>query len=413
MHHAQRAGYSTKQGDISVRILITTDFYLPYITGVTTVVVNEQNILSQLGHEIRILTISKSTVGTYADGVYAMKGSAIQPFRDSQLTFSYNDPLLEDIYQWKAEVVHSNNEFITMEYARRIAKELKIPLVHTCHTDFTRYDAEQRIRHTLYDAMIAQVVRRRVRDCDILISPSLFHKNMLERYRIKNPILVLPSGIDLQRFAQPIVKEERDRRRLELGFNEDEFVLISVCRLVAEKRVEQTIDSFFLLSLLEPKARLLIVGGGPKEDALKKQVQDLGLDSLVVFTGAVAASEVHIYYKLADLFVSSSIRESQGLGFVEAMASSLVLLLQEDYSLGLCIEELDIGRLYDDAHSFVMAVSSLLEKPQKVKEMGEKAKEVSKRFSLENWGEKLSGLLKKSTLDFCYEQHHRRHDDQR
>lgn len=388
-----------------MRILITTDFYLPHITGVTNVVVNEQRMLALLGHDIRVLTISRSTTSSYKDGIYAMKGSAIQPLRDSQMTFCYKDPLLDDIRCYKPDIIHSNNEFFTMGYARRLANELDIPLIHTCHTDFTRYDVQQRIRHTLYDSLIAQIVKRRIRYCDLLVSPSVSHKQMLERYNVKQPIVVLPSGIDLDRFQASLAVEERRSIRCSLGFDDTSFVLLSVCRLASEKRVDQTIDAFFLLSFLEPSARLLVVGGGPKEESLRKQVRDLGLESLVVFNGAVPASDVHTYYQVADLFVSSSVRESQGLGFVEAMAASLPLLLQEDHSLGLSVEELGIGKLYEDAHSFVTAVSSLIEDPLKAKEMGVRAKEASNQFSLPAWSERLSALLEKAAFDFRNKEH--------
>ncbi len=246
-----------------MKILITTDFYLPHITGVTTVVVNEQYMLGHLGHEVRLLTISKAPVSSYKEGVYYMKGSRIQPLRDSQLTFSYKDPLLDDILSWKPDIVHSNNEFLTMGWARRIAGILHIPpLIHTCHTDFTRYDAARRIRHTLWDTMMAAIVKRRVRYCDLLISPSLSHSHMLERYHVKQPIVVLPSGIDLEGFQRPVGTEEIASLRASFGFSKEHCILVSVCRLASEKRVNQSIDDFFLLSFLEPSARLLLVGGG-------------------------------------------------------------------------------------------------------------------------------------------------------
>lgn len=394
-----------------MKILITTDFYLPHITGVTTVVVNEQNMLGQLGHEVRLLTIGKSPVSSYTGGVYYMKGSRIQPLRDSQLTFSYRDPLLDDILSWKPDIVHSNNEFITMGWARRIAEALDIPLIHTCHTDFTRYDASRRIRHTLWDTMMATIVKRRVRYCNLLISPSLSHSHMLERYHVKQPIVVLPSGIDLERFQRPVGKEEIASLRASFGFTEDHCILVSVCRLSSEKRVNRSIDDFFLLSFLEPSARLLLVGGGPKEESLKKQVSDLGLEGLVVFAGAVPTENVHLYYRISDVFISSSVRESQGLGFVEAMASSLPVVLREDHSLGFSVEDEGCGYICDESHSFVNALAVMVSDKQKRKEMGEKSKQASERFSLACWANSLVSVCE-TTLDTCGKRNNRGHNHQ-
>ena len=52
-----------------------------------------------------------------------------------------------------------------------------------------------------------------------------------------------------------------------------------------------------------PKARLLLVGGGPQEQHLKQQVILLGLEGKVIFTGRVPHSEVGKYYSLVDLLV--------------------------------------------------------------------------------------------------------------
>jgi 1,2-diacylglycerol 3-alpha-glucosyltransferase len=399
-----------------VKILITTDFYLPCITGVTTVVVNEQAMLEKLGHDVRILTIGPKGMSFFEDGVYHMAASRLKLFPDSYMTFRYQNPLVADILSWKPDLVHSNNEFFSMGYARRIADALHIPLLHTCHTDFTRYDEEQRIRHTLWDSLMAAIVRRRVRYCDLLISPSSAHKAMLVRYHIKKPVVVLPSGIDLARFKQPMQGKERERLRANLGFTKEQFLLLSVCRLAPEKRVGQIIDAFFLLSFLESSARLLIVGGGPKEESLRKRVRELGLEARVVFTGPVPPERVHRYYQLADIFVSASVRESQGLGFVEAMASSLPLLLREDASLGLSIEGLGIGYLYQDAKQFVQLLSFLMENPIAVGQMGMRSRKESKRFSLSVWAQQLSAiclsLQAQSMPDLADQQDDRRHDDQ-
>ena len=376
-----------------MRVLITTDFYLPTLGGVTTVVLNERSTLTKLGHEVRLLTIGPNRTSFYEDGVYHLHASPLKLFPDSYMTFSYRDPLLADILEWSPEVVHSNNEFFTMGYARRIAHALGVRLVHTCHTDFTRYNEQMRIRHHLWDQLMGLVVKRRVRFSNLIISPSVAHHSMLCRYGITKEMVVLPSGIELERFSLPPLVHTLKGLRASLGLASSDFVLISVSRLAAEKRLNLTIDAFFLLSVLHKDAKLVIVGGGPKEASLKKQVRELGLEKQVMFTGFVALSDVSLYYHLADLFVSSSIRESQGLGFIEAMAASVPVLLQEDGSLGFSIEEEECGYLYGDERQFVHLVEHLMADRLRLEEMGRRANEASKRFSLMRWARSLSSYL--------------------
>nr|WP_321294677.1 glycosyltransferase [uncultured Sphaerochaeta sp.] len=376
-----------------MRVLITTDFYLPTLGGVTTVVLNERSTLTKLGHEVRLLTIGPRRTSYCEDGVYHLHASPVKLFPDSSMTFSYHDPLLAEILAWKPEVVHSNNEFFTMGYARRIAKALGVRLVHTCHTDFTRYNEQMRIRHHLWDQLMGKVVKRRVRFSDLIISPSEAHRSMLCRYGIAKEMVVLPSGIELERFSLPPLEHTLDALRTSLGLVSSDFVLMSVSRLAAEKRLNLTIDAFFLLTVLHKEAKLVIVGGGPKEASLKKQVRDLGLEKQVIFTGFVAPADIPLYYHIADLFVSSSIRESQGLGFIEAMAASLPVLLQEDGSLGFSIEEEACGYLYGEERQFVHLVDRLMADRAKLQSMGRSAKEASQRFSLMQWAQTLSSYL--------------------
>jgi glycosyltransferase involved in cell wall biosynthesis len=71
----------------------------------------------------------------------------------------------------------------------------------------------------------------------------------------------------------------------------------------------------------EPLTRLVIVGGGPAEDALKRMARELGIAPRVHFVGYRPYAEMADIYAAADLFVFASRTETQGIVTVEAMAS--------------------------------------------------------------------------------------------
>lgn len=377
-----------------MKVLITTDFYLPNITGVTTVILNQREVFQAMGHEVRVLTIGPKRRTFYQDGVYHIKACCLKLFPDSYMTCSFHDRIIEEIIAWKPDIVHSNNEFFSMAFAKHIAEHLSIPLIHTCHTDFTRYDASQRIRHSLWDNFIARVVRFRVRNSTCIISPSFKHRDMLLRYGMKNDIHVIPSGVDLKQYRERIDEQKREQIRKGFSFTSQNFVLVSVCRLAPEKHVSLTIDNFFLLQKLESRVRLLIVGGGPKQEKLEKQVQELHLQDTVRFSGPIASDQVHQYYQAGDLFVSSSIRESQGLSFVEALASGLPLLCRDDAFLGISVEDLACGCLYADSKEFVHKCSALIENEALYTKYCKNAHQASGQFCREAWGEKLLALFR-------------------
>ncbi len=70
--------------------------------------------------------------------------------------------------------------------------------------------------------------------------------------------------------------------------------------------------------------KLVIVGGGPYTDDLQEMIAELNLDEHVQLTGMIAPSDTALYYKVADFFISASTSETQGLTFLESLASELL-----------------------------------------------------------------------------------------
>ena len=77
----------------------------------------------------------------------------------------------------------------------------------------------------------------------------------------------------------------------------------------------------------------LVVGGGPYLDELKELVKDDHIEKYIVFTGPKSSQEVPSYYHLSNVFVSASITETQGLTYIEAMASGIPAVARYDQNL--------------------------------------------------------------------------------
>ncbi len=83
------------------------------------------------------------------------------------------------------------------------------------------------------------------------------------------------------------------------------------------------LQAFTLIHEQRPGVRLLLLGRGPYEDALKAKLAKLGFKDLVILAGSVPHEDVPSYYATADLFVFPSTTETQGLVIIEAMAAGL------------------------------------------------------------------------------------------
>ncbi|MTV85790.1 glycosyltransferase, partial [Streptococcus pneumoniae] len=71
----------------------------------------------------------------------------------------------------------------------------------------------------------------------------------------------------------------------------------------------------------EQNVKLVVAGDGPYLENLKEQASDLQIQDSVIFTGMIAPSETALYYKAADFFISASTSETQGLTYLESLAS--------------------------------------------------------------------------------------------
>ena len=95
-------------------------------------------------------------------------------------------------------------------------------------------------------------------------------------------IVSIPAGIDVQRFA-PVADARATRS--ELGLADTDFVIGIVAVLRSWKGHTHLIDAVHRLAAENVPVKLLIVGAGPQEDALKRKIQQLGMDSRVLMLG--------------------------------------------------------------------------------------------------------------------------------
>ena len=126
-----------------MKVLITTEYYIPTINGVVVSTMNLKNELIKKGHEVRILTLSDTRHSYEKQGdIYIGSAGVQKVYPGARFTFVRNNRFIEELMNWHPDIIHSQSEFSTFFMARRIAKNLQIPIVHTYHTiyeDYTHY----------------------------------------------------------------------------------------------------------------------------------------------------------------------------------------------------------------------------------------------------------------------------------
>jgi len=161
----------------------------------------------------------------------------------------------------------------------------------------------------------------------------------------ESKIEIVNNGVDTKIFY-PISKEEARKR---LGIPADAKVLISIGALVERKGFHRVINLLPSLLTHFPALRYLVVGGASPEGdwskRLRKQAKRLGLNDVVVFTGAIPPEELNLPLSAADVFVLATENEGWANVFLEAMACGLPIVSTQVGGNKEVISDESLGRL--------------------------------------------------------------------
>lgn len=364
-----------------MKILITTDLYAAPTNGVVTSVRNLCEALAKRGHEVRILTLS-GDLWSHRDGaVYYIKSVSLGFIYPAvRMPVACHNPFMQEILDWKPDIIHSQCEFFSFQFALHISKALQIPLVHTYHTLYEQYVTYLIPSRRLGAFVVRSLSRRRLKRAAQIIAPTKKVEDALRKYGLPNPISVVPSGISLEQHKQRMPEAERLQKRRDLGIPDEHQVLLSLGRLGTEKNLEELLELFAEELGRNGDLTFLIVGDGPDREHLERQAQTLGVQDHVIFTGMVKPNQVQDYYQLGDVFVSASTSETQGLTYIEAAANGLPLLCRKDPCLNDVIREGVNGYQYTSPEDFLDKLNIVLYDTGWRKDAGAHSEEIAESF---------------------------------
>ena len=386
-----------------MKVLITTDWYEPVINGVVTSVMNLSRKLRERGHEVKILTLSR-TCHSYIEGDVIYAGSigmgCIYPQARVKIPTVAGD-YMEMLLDWKPDIVHSQCEFSTFFLAKKIASELHIPIVHTYHTvyeDYTHYFSPQKA----WGRNIVQLMTRKLANAvETLIAPSDKIRKILEGYQVSCPVEVIPSGISLEKYQACKEEDWQEKIRAQLGIPQDALVLVYVGRMAKEKNIEELLE--YQQEAEKYGVILLLVGDGPHLPELKKKAEELKVTEHVIFTGMIAPEEVGHYYQAGDLFVSASTSETQGMTYAEALAGGIPLLCRRDGCLEQVVTDDENGWQYDDREDFLGRIREWKGMSEDAKSrMQDKAGDSAEEFSSGNFVGRVEKIYEQQIRRYRY-----------
>jgi PEP-CTERM/exosortase A-associated glycosyltransferase len=270
--------------------------------------------------------------------------------------------------EFQPDILHAHSPVLTAMAAQRVASARNIPLLYEIRAFWE--DAavgngtgqEGNLRYRLVRALETRAVRRA--NAVAVICEGL-RADLIARGIADDKIMVSPNGVDLSLFGQPV---QRDAAlAAELGIGDGDPVIGYIGSFYDYEGIDDAIAAMPALTAAVPGARLLLVGGGPMESALRAAASASPAAERIHFVGRVPHQAVERYYSLIDVLVypRKAMRLTElvtPLKPLEAMAQRKLVAASSVGGHRELIVDGETGTLFapDDPGALAAAVAKLL-----------------------------------------------------
>jgi PEP-CTERM/exosortase A-associated glycosyltransferase len=291
------------------RVLHVLDHSLPLHSGYTFRTRAILKSQQAMGIEVRGITglrhLADGPDAEEADGIlfHRTRGQANGPaglreWREISLLAAAIEDLCRE---WRPDVIHAHSPALCGAAALKAARRLGIPLVYEIRAFWedaavgngtgSEGSLKYRLTRKLEDHVIAGA------DAVVTICHGL-KDDLVSRGVDPGRITISPNGVDLSLFGAPVAPDPALRQELGLGNGP---VIGFIGSFYDYEGLDDLIEAMPHLIEAQPDARLLLVGGGPRAEALREQAAASPAAAAIRFVGRVPHDEVERYYALCDV----------------------------------------------------------------------------------------------------------------
>lgn len=382
-----------------MRIGLFSDTYPPFTDGVSTSVLMLKRGLEKLGHKVYVVTVNPESfkykeeenvlrIPGIKTGIYQYRLTGLYPIKAQAI-----------IKTWKLDIIHTHTEFGIGTFARIIAKKLNVPVVHTYHTMYEEYmhyitkghfdSASRKFAEYLTMFYCDKTVK------ELIVPTKKTYDLFKAKYNIKRAVHIIPTGIDVERFHKENINiKEVELIKKELGISKKDFVLLFIGRLGKEKNIDFILKNFKNLKEKIPTLKFVIVGAGPYLDTLKEIINKENIEEDIIFTGRVQYTQIPNYCHVADIFVTASTTETQGLTVIEAMSAGKPVVCANDESFKLVITDGQDGLFFSNEKEYEEKILKLYKDKEYREQISTQGLLTSNRFGLEAYAKSVLEVYK-------------------
>ncbi len=288
------------------------------VSGVGVTLLRLTRALEERGHQVRVYSASYPLGRGQADRPEVHRSPSVPLFLypDVQWAFPRLRDVIEDAARFRPDVIHVATEFALGITGIKVARQLRVPLIASAHTDYEQYAARYGVDWAVRAGW--RYLRWFYGQGHRVLCPSRIYQQHLHSRGVTNTG-IWSRGVDTDSF-HPRFRSEAYRRSL--GMEPGDLLVTYIGRIAREKNIALLLEAWDLLAPERGSAKLALVGRGPLEAEIRRR-QIPG----VHVAGLMDGRPLSAAYASADIFAFPSATETFGNSLLEAMGSGLPSLV--------------------------------------------------------------------------------------
>ena len=297
-----------------MRVAVFSEVYWPMVSGVGVTLLRLTRALERRGHQVRVYSATYPLPPGKADRPEVHRSPSVPLFLypDVQWAFPRLRDIIQDLEQFEPDVVHVATEFAVGLSGLKAARQLKIPVIASAHTDYDKYAARYGVEWAL--RLGWHYLRWFYGQAHRVLCPSFMYEQHLHSRGVFHTG-VWSRGVDPDEFHP---RFRSDAYRASLGLGPNDLLVTYIGRIAREKNLKHLLSAWNALQAERGNAVLVFVGRGPLEEEIRRRE----LPGVHVL-GLLHDRELAAAYASADIFVFPSATETFGNSLLEAMGSGL------------------------------------------------------------------------------------------
>lgn len=357
-----------------LKVGIGTDAFPPTTDGISNVAQNyAYQINKNLGEAVIITPKNPNQLDyKYDYEIFRYKSWWLPSKEGYSIGWPFKDELHQAIIDMNFDILHSHAPLATSYYFRRVVEKKKIPVVLTYHTKY-EYDLDRRVPTKPARDFAYRFLLNNINAADEVWVTSEGSADSLRKLGYQGDYIVMPNGCDLP--VTNVSPSDIDMIKRKHNVPENMPVFLYSGRMIWYKNIKLILDACAKLKRDGKSFKLIMLGFGADEKAIKHYIRKSGIKDNVIWTGKILdRQEIQGYYGISDILLFPSVFDTNGLVVREAAACGTPSLLVRDSCAAEGIEDGKTGFLcMESSHSIATALSKIMNNKELLNTVGKNA----------------------------------------